>query len=114
MLPLKNRLTQKSDFQAISKNGYCVFSDELLLKFINNNTQTTRFAFVISKKVSKKAVERNKLKRFLKKVALKNIPLLKTNNDILIIVKPKIIAADINRIKEVFEKALKKANLYIN
>jgi ribonuclease P protein component len=66
MLPKKNRANKK-EFDLIFKNGKFVSSPNLTLKYIKNIENvgflSYKFAFVVSKTVSKKAVERNRLKR---------------------------------------------------
>ncbi len=66
MLPKKNRANKK-EFDLIFKNGKFVSSPNLTLKYIKNIENvgflSYKFAFVVPKTVSKKAVERNSLKR---------------------------------------------------
>ena len=66
MLNKKNRLTTNSSFKAT----YCqnrVVSDEFFVLFAGKNRQDenidTKIGFVVSKKISKRAVVRNKIKR---------------------------------------------------
>lgn len=47
------------------KNSKKISSDLFTLRFSENNLEITRFGFVISKKIDKKAVVRNSLKRKL-------------------------------------------------
>jgi ribonuclease P protein component len=66
MLPKKNRANKK-EFDLIFKNGKFVFSPNLTMKYVKNSENedflSCKFAFVVPKTVSKKAVERNSLKR---------------------------------------------------
>ncbi len=62
MLPKKRRI-QRSDFGQILKTGKSVSSSFLSFKYTRADLFQTSFSVVVSKAVSKKAVERNKLKR---------------------------------------------------
>ena len=63
MLPKTNRLTKKKDFENVFKKGKGIKGDFLILRFVGNKTKTCRFGIVVSKKISKKATVRNKIKR---------------------------------------------------
>ena len=65
MLKKINRLKKKKDFEKVLRGGKGFKEDFLLFKTIKNNLKTSRFGFIISQKVSKKATVRNKLKRKL-------------------------------------------------
>lgn len=86
MLPKINRIKKKKDFEIISKNGKNIKSNLFILKVLPNNFGISRFAFVISQKVSKKAVVRNKIRRRLSKVIEKKIKEIKPGIDIVFIV----------------------------
>lgn len=66
MLKPENRLRKKRDFENVFKNGKGFKESFLLFKFAKNNLIESRFGFVVGKKVSKKAVERNQVQRRLK------------------------------------------------
>lgn len=68
MLFRENRLKNKKDFEKIFEQGKGFKQDFLFLKIIENNLKKARFGFVVSKKVSKKAVVRNKIKRRLREI----------------------------------------------
>ena len=55
MLSIKNRLKKKKDFAQVFKKGKNFKDDALSLKFAKNNLAASRFAFIVSLKVSKKA-----------------------------------------------------------
>ena len=66
MLPEKYRLKSKKEIDQLFKNGKAVRNSFLFLKYKENNIENSRFAFSIGLKYSKKAVERNKMKRILR------------------------------------------------
>ena len=88
-LPKKNRLKKKKDFEEVFKKGKAVRGNFLFVRYLKNSLQFPRFAFVVSSKVSKKAVARNRIRRLLSetvRVKLKNIQ----STDIIIIADKKI------------------------
>jgi ribonuclease P protein component len=110
MLLNKNRLKQKKDFIEIFKKGKGFEEDLLFLKIKLNNSKKNRFAFVVSKKVSNKAVIRNKIKRILREIIRKKILKIKPGIDGILIVKPGIEKKDFLEIEKMVENLLKKAN----
>lgn len=74
MLPKINRLTKKRDIDEVFKKGKSLKHNFLILKTLPNGLQETRFCFIVSNKVSKKAVVRNKIRRLLSgNIDIKNI-----------------------------------------
>jgi ribonuclease P protein component len=66
MLAKKYRLKNNSDISRVFRNGKTVRSSFLFLKFSPNNLENTRIAFSIGLNYSKKAPERNRMKRVLR------------------------------------------------
>lgn len=59
------RLRKNKDFQRVRQQGRTTASRLLILTFATNDLATLRIGFVVSKRVSKRAVERNYVKRLL-------------------------------------------------
>lgn len=69
MLPKENRLNKKADFLRVSKKGQVVQSKNFGLAYLETNTsEPPKFGFIVSNKISKKAVERNRIKRILRQI----------------------------------------------
>jgi ribonuclease P protein component len=64
----KNRLKKERDFENVFKKGKAVKGGFLFIKYIKNDLDLLRFGFVVSTKVAKKAVERNRVKRILSEI----------------------------------------------
>jgi ribonuclease P protein component len=111
MLPRKYRLVKKKDFKNLHKKGDILFSKNFVLKFKKNNLRQTRFAFVVSFKVSKKAVVRNKLKRRLREIIRAYLPKIKKGYDILIIAKSSSLDLNFKQLKIKILLVLGKAGL---
>ena len=80
MLKKNNRLKSKKAFIATYKNNNVINSEMLILHIGKNKTDKncpTRVGFVVSKKVHKRAVKRNRIKRLLREV----IRLMYKSND---------------------------------
>ena len=114
MLPKKNRLIKKKDFEKILKRGKSFKEDFLVLKIKKNKSEEVRFGFIVSKKVSKKAVLRNKIKRRLREVAKIKMKEIKKGIDIVLIALSGIKTKDFWEIKEAIEKLFKKAKILIS
>jgi ribonuclease P protein component len=69
MLPKINRIKKKKDFDIIFKTGKSFKTSLLVLKIARNGQKHDRFGFIVSKKISKNAVVRNKIRRILARVA---------------------------------------------
>lgn len=87
MLNKKSRLAKPKDIAKVFTKGRNFFSPYFQVKFISSAGQ--RFAVVVSTKVFKKAVARNRLKRLLRESIRKNLPLF-ANGDYVIMAKPKV------------------------
>jgi len=111
MLPRENRLKKEEDFKKVFKKGRGFTNDLFVLKVIKNNLDISRFAFVISKKISKKATIRNRIKRRLDNVIRADLPKIKKGWDGIIIVLPGAEIKDFKEIEEDINQLLEKARL---
>jgi len=104
VLSKENRLKKKSDFDFVFSKGRGFGGDFLFLK-------TSRFGFVVSKKVSNKAVIRNKIKRRMSEVVRSNLIKIKEGMDIVIIANKAIKEKDFSTIKEREENLFQRSGL---
>lgn len=106
----ENRLKSK-DFKEMRKKGR--FFNEPFLSLIKteNNLNQNRFGFVVSQKISKKAVIRNKIKRRLREIIRNNLDKIKKNYNVIFIAKKGIEEKEFKEIKEIIEQLLKRARL---
>ncbi|HCC59667.1 MAG: ribonuclease P protein component [Candidatus Staskawiczbacteria bacterium RIFOXYC1_FULL_37_43] len=111
MLPESNRIKKKKDFEQIFKNGKSFKDGFLVLKKIKNNLPQSRFVFIISQKVSKKAVVRNKIKRRLAQIIRSNFKNIKGGADIVLIILPGAEKEDFLSIKKSLNNLLAKAKM---
>ena len=116
MLFKENRLRKKKDFETVmkSKDSRALAVSFLAGRFLANGLTLSRIGFVVSKKVSKKAVERNKAKRRLREAARSMIGKIRTGFDIVVFTRQRITESDFSSIKQNLETLLKKAGLLTN
>jgi len=111
MLPQKNRLKKEKDFDEVFEKGKGFNSSLLFLKAKRNNLKVKRFGFVVSQKVSKKAIVRNRVKRFLREAIKERLKEIKSGVDIVLVTKPGIEKEDSLKIKKTVFILLEKTKL---
>lgn len=108
MFPKNQRVTKKSDFDLIFKKGKSFHSPFLTIKILDVGLGKQRFAVLVSKKVSNKAVDRNTVKRTLREVIKKNIKLFPAQSDVVIYAQPKALNLSLQDATTLIQKILKK------
>ncbi|KKR91917.1 MAG: Ribonuclease P protein component [Parcubacteria group bacterium GW2011_GWC2_42_12] len=105
MLVKSHRLVKQKDFEKVFKQGRPYYTKFLGAMILANQLDFNRFGIVISSKVSKKATERNKLKRRIKQAIRGLDKKLKSGLDLAIMARPcfinqeyKIVAGELERI----------------
>jgi ribonuclease P protein component len=111
MLPQENRLKRKKEFEAVFKGGRIVRGNNFFLKFLANGTDKTKVGFVVSKKISKKAVERNKVKRRLREAIRLKKKEIKQGFSIIIMTTPSIKGLTFKEIQKEADILLEKGGL---
>jgi len=110
MLPKINRLKKKKDFEKVFRQGKGFKEDFFYLKVSKNNLGLVRFGLITSKKFSKKATERNKMRRRLSELIRKKLPKIKKGTDVVIIAIPGA-EADFKKLEDIISKLFKKAQI---
>ena len=114
MLPKKHRLKKKNDFARVMRRGGAAASRYLILRFSDNQLELSRVGFVCSKKVAKKAVERNKIKRRLREIVRVMLPNIRPGFDLVFLTRPGIAGIEFEEVEAMVGKLLAKARLIIN
>ena len=89
MFKKTNRITKRKDFETIFRKGKVFFSKNLTIKY-KAGGNLARFAIVVSTKVSKLAVKRNRLRRILREVIKTSLNELMPG-DYIVMAKPSIL-----------------------
>jgi len=111
MLPRKNRLKNKKDFNRIYQSGNFYQNKFIALKFSKNDLSESRIGIVVGTKISKKAVERNRVKRRIRASILGFISHLISGYDVVIMVRPEIVEKDFAAIDTALTELFYKAKL---
>lgn len=90
MLPKENRLKKEKEFEAVFKGGRVIKGSFVFLKYLANGTDKTKIGFVVSKKVSKSAVVRNKAKRRMREIVRLRKKEVKNGLSVIIVALPPI------------------------
>lgn len=88
MLNSRNRLKKKINFARIEIDGKLIQSNSFGIGvYDRKDDDPSHFGFIISTKISKKAVTRNRIKRIMSEVVRENLNKLKKGCDILFLIK---------------------------
>ncbi|MFA7208678.1 MAG: ribonuclease P protein component [Parcubacteria group bacterium] len=87
MLPFKNRLTRKKDHEKVQKFGTFVSAKNIAIKIMENGTRDTRIGIVVGLKYSKKAIERNQVKKEIRGIIQPELKNIKKGLDIVIMAR---------------------------
>jgi ribonuclease P protein component len=70
----------------VYKNGQAIRSHAMTVKYVNNpHRKHSRFSIVVSKKVLKSAVGRNRIRRRIYEIVRQEMPHFKSVNDVVVI-----------------------------
>lgn len=108
MLAKQYRLQKDRDFKLVFEHGKTVSSKFLFFKFKKNDLPTSRFGFIIGKKISKKSTVRNKTKRRLREIIRKKINSIKPGFDIVVGAKTEVLEKTYQEIEQEVGCLLKK------
>ena len=91
MLPSKYRLKGKVNFARAEIDGKLFQSKSFGLEvFERKDNDSSRFGFIISTRISKKAVIRNKIKRIISSLLSQKIKSINKGLDVVFLIKPAI------------------------
>ncbi len=111
MLKKENRLKKQKDFERVFKQGKYCKQDLIFLRVEKNDVKVSRFGFIVSKKVSKKAVVRNKVKRRMREVIKKRLLCIEKGIDVVLSAIPGLEEKSFNETETMINKALEKLKI---
>jgi len=112
MLKKSNRIGRNKEFDRAFKLGQSFYDKILGLKAVDNGLSLSRLGVLVSTKVSKKAVVRNRIKRQIRAIIRGEWAAMKSGKDLVIIVFPQILDKKFIEIKDTIVRGLKRAKLY--
>jgi ribonuclease P protein component len=111
MLPKEYRLTAEKDYARLFTKGRPFYGRGLTMKVATNRLKTPRVGFVVSTKVAKKAVVRNLIKRRMREIVRKRIPLIAGGVDIAFMAKPEAKTLTYQELETIMTTLLTKTGL---
>lgn len=112
MLKRESRVNLKKDFENIFKIGKYSSGQFIGFKVAKKNFSDRRYGIIISKKISKKAVIRNRLKRQIRDIIEKEDINLKQGFDSILIPRKDILNKTFAETRNEIKEQLKKNKLY--
>ena len=110
MIPKKSRINRE-DFEKMMKMGRLCNGGLFSLRFLKNTGKSTHFSVVVSKKVAKTAVLRNKIRRRGYSIFQKVQKELKNNGFIILFAKKGAEKATFAETEAQIQEILKKAKI---
>jgi ribonuclease P protein component len=105
------RLRKSSDFQRVRQQGQSTASRLLILAWTPNSVSSVRIGFVISKRISKSAVQRNYIKRLLSEAIRPTLADLPQNYDIVFSARVQVTGVDLFTLRRDSITLLRRAGL---
>jgi len=111
MLPREYKLKKDNDFKKVFEKGKFYRDGFIKIRFLKNDLEITRFGIVISSKISKKAVFRNRIRRCLEEIIRLRLDQIKSGFDIVVLFEPEVVDKKYKQIEEAFANLVEKAKL---
>lgn len=111
MLSQIHRLTKKEDFERVKKQGKKLQGRLFGVLVLEKKEGPSRFGFIFSTKLSKKATARNRAKRVLREAVRIILPRIKPGYDILFLGKQESLHQSFDEAKKEVEEIFKKLDL---
>lgn len=112
MLAKKFRLTSTGDFRKVQETGKTFQSDNFGIAILDRkDTNPSRFAFVISTKIAKDAVDRNTIRRHMSETVRLLTNYIKDGCDVVFLAKTSIVKIPADGIVREVRLAVKESGL---
>jgi ribonuclease P protein component len=111
MLPKQHRFPLRLEFNRLRKEGKLFQGKLFSLLISHSKRQPSRFAFIVSTKIHKKATKRNRAKRLLREAVRSLLPKIKPGFDGVFLAKKAIIDNKLIEVKKETEKIFRQAGL---
>jgi ribonuclease P protein component len=113
MIPVKNRFHGHNSLRYVYSNGKAIRTSSVTLKAVRNERRKNpRLSVVVSKKVLKSAVGRNRIRRRVYEYMRNRLPHLNDTYDIVLIVtSPELRLQSIEELRATIDQLLEKADL---
>jgi ribonuclease P protein component len=105
-------LRKKIDFSKTYRNGQQVRNTDYTVKALATNTTVLKLAIVVPKKVSKKAVVRNRARRRVREIIRKNIHLAEPNYFVIVNIYTDLTNLTPEQLEESIIKSFQKLKIF--
>jgi ribonuclease P protein component len=114
MLSFPFRFHGHGSLRYVYKNGQAVRSRLITVKYTENkHRKNPRFAVVVSKKVHKSAVGRNRIRRRLYEIIRAEMPKMKSPHDVVVMVfSSEVLTLPTPELEETVKQLFTQADLY--
>jgi len=113
MLPKQHRLPA-SQFQSVFRSGQKIFADDFVCILQKSSGNVSRFAFVVSTKVAKYAIDRNRMKRVLRESVHHLLTTIRPGYDIVFVAKKNFAMKKEKDIEQIVRGLYSKLSLLLN
>ena len=113
MLPKENRLTDDYDFRRVKRLGKSYHCPLFKLSVAQRKIAgPSRFGFVISTKIDKRATVRNRIKRLLRQAVRERLEKIPDGFDLVFVVRPKIVGKSYEEVGAEVDQVLSKISFH--
>jgi ribonuclease P protein component len=114
MLSQSHRFHGHGSLRYVYKNGQAIRSHLITIKYVkNSHRKHSRFAVVVSKKVLKSAVGRNRIRRRLYEVIREQLPQISAAHDVAVMVfSSELISLPHDELTTLVSQLFEQAGLY--
>lgn len=114
MLSFAHRFHGHGSLRYVYKNGQAIRTRLITIKYTHNpHRKHSRFAVVVSKKVHKSAVGRNRIRRRIYEVVRAELPLITRPHDVAIMVfSAEVMHLPASELTELIKQLFTQADLY--
>ena len=112
MLARKNRLTERRNYERVQKEGVVFQSSSFGVSYLNRgDVFPSRFGFIVSTKIAKDAVDRNRFKRAMSEAVRMSMTDIKNGFDVIFLAKISILRVPTDMLMKEVKKSLKDIGL---
>jgi ribonuclease P protein component len=112
MLSKKYKLSDSSDFKKVQTDGKVYQSKNFGIAYLKrDDNEVSRFAFIVSTKISKDAVDRNRFKRTMSDAVRLNTIHLLPGFNVVFLAKTTIVNTPASELMKEVDKGLKESGI---
>ncbi len=112
MLKKINRISKRKEIEEIRMVAVRYQSPLFGMLVLDKEDNEKKFIFIVSKKISKRAVDRNRIKRLLSEVIRINLEGVREGIRVGFLVKKAILGKDFEEVRKEVEKGLTKTGVF--